>query len=490
MKPNIEIRKFIVLTVLAVVVYACDVRPAEEYVEDTGAANFVASFEVAAGVAAPWDADDKLVVIDSDNISHKFGLDMGATKNEGEFSGNISPKSTIKYVVYSSDSDNVIYNPETSEFAMTVPSSYTAKAAGSLVTANNAAIGVLMGSEVALKSVCGFVKFTVESNGQTLEQDGVIYELTDLKKVSFVSNEGKAFAGNIVARWTEGDTAPSYVSVENGASEISFRTRTIYTPEGHICYQAGDYYIPVIPQSYEDVTITVEDSDGKTAVAVKNRAIDVHAAMQSNLNIISWPTVVITVNLYSNSLTESQQHPAHTFPSVNLSVPRVSQTNQQVVAGASKKQEAVDMKEGDVTYQIWATNGYAKWTQSMGGSNCLTDITFNNYTPSWSYGGDVWTVGSPNGYAWVKIPGSNGILYKMEVEIMSYSKGPLCISEEVDSVTGQSISDIETFTTTGAMETYTAVIPKREPGTPFYICMGNGYGYRLRKWTMYYKIYD
>ena len=34
MKPNIEIRKFIVLTVLAMVAYGCDVRPAEEYVED------------------------------------------------------------------------------------------------------------------------------------------------------------------------------------------------------------------------------------------------------------------------------------------------------------------------------------------------------------------------------------------------------------------------------------------------------------------------
>ena len=485
-----KIRKFIVFTVLAMLAYGCDVRPAEEYVEDTGAANFIATFEVAAGIDAPWDADDKLVVIDSDNVSHKFGLDMGAAKDEGEFSGNISPKSTIKYVVYSHDSNDVTYNPETSEFSLTVPSSYTAKQAGALVTANNAAIGVLMGSEVSLKSVCGFVKFTVESNGQTLVQDGVTYQLTDLKQVTFVSNEGKAFAGNIVARWAEGDAAPAYVSVENGASEISFRTRTLSSPEGHIYYQAGDYYIPVIPQSYENVTITVEDSDGKKAVAIKNRAIDVHAAMSSNLNVISWPTVVINVNLYSNSLTESQQHPAHTFPSVNLSVPRVSQTNQQVVAGASKKQEVVDMKEGDVTYQIWATSGYAKWTQSIGGANCLTDITFNNYSSSWSYGGDVWTVGSPNGYAWVKIPGSNGILYKMDVEIMSYSKGPFSISKEVDSETGQSISDIETFTTTGAMVTYTAVIPKPEPGTPFYICMGNGYGYRLRKWTMYYKIYD
>ena len=77
-------RYFTVSVVLAVMTAGCDIRPAEEFVEDTGAANFVASFEVTAGVSAPWAADDRLVVIDSDNVSHKFGLDAGVLSNIAE----------------------------------------------------------------------------------------------------------------------------------------------------------------------------------------------------------------------------------------------------------------------------------------------------------------------------------------------------------------------------------------------------------------------
>ena len=485
-------RYFTVSVVLAVMTAGCDIRPAEEFVEDTGAANFVASFEVTAGVSAPWAADDRLVVIDSDNVSHKFGLDAGVSKEEGEFSGNISPKSTIKYVVYSNDSNSVTYDPATSEFSMEIPSSYTARDVNALVTANNAAVGTLMGSEVALKSVCGFVKFTLESNGQTLEQDGVTYELTDLKKVTFVSNDGKSFAGRIIAKWAEGEGAPAYVGVEDGVSEISFRTRSIATDDGSVYYQAGDYYIPVIPQNYEDVRILVEDSEGHSATAVESRALDVRTAMPSNLNVISWPTVVVTVNLQTTSLAESQTHPAHSFSSANLSVDRVSKTTQAKVDGASKKQQVVDMVEGGITYQIWATNGYAKYTSSINGSYCLQDILFNNYNASWSYGGDTWTVGSQNGYAWVKIPGYNGLLSKIEVEMASQTTtGPFSISTEVDPVTGESLSDIQKFVTkSGVFQVFTVAVPEHEPGTPFYICMGNGYNYRLRSWKLYYKVYQ
>ena len=105
-----KVRSLIIIAVWTTSIIGCDIRPAEEFIEDTGAANFVASFEVASGISAPWESDDKLIVIDSENISHKFGLDAGAKTDNGEFSGTISPKSRVKYIVYSNDVNDVFYD--------------------------------------------------------------------------------------------------------------------------------------------------------------------------------------------------------------------------------------------------------------------------------------------------------------------------------------------------------------------------------------------
>ena len=484
-------KRYIFLTAIVVAtVTGCDIRPAEEYIEDTGSANFVASFEVSGNMSALWNDGDNLLVIDSQNIPHRFGLDMGSETENGEFSGNISSKSTIKYVMYSGDFNSGSYDPESSEYSTTIPATYSAKTANALVTANNVAIGTLQGSEVDLKSVCGFVKFTLEPNGKTLEKDGITYDLTDLKKVVFRSNDGKSFAGDVVAKWSEEQGTPTLLRVDNGASEISFKTRTLTAPDGSIYYQAGDYYIPVIPQNYEDVSIIVEDAEGNVATAVKNRALDVHRAMTSGLNVIEWPTVVISVNFQTSSYSESQQHPAHSYTSANLSVDRVSLTTQTKVSGGSKKQQIVEMKEGDIVYEIWATNGIAKYTTSIGGAYCLQEVLFNNYNANWSYQNDTWVCGSANGYAWVKVPGNSGVLYKMDVEIFSMCEGPFSISRAVDPETGASLEDVQRFTTTKSAKTYTVAIPKHEPGEPLYICMGNGHTYRLRSWKLYYKVYE
>ena len=376
---------------------ACDITPAEETVADIGAANFVARFEVTGDVAAPWEASDKLIVIDSKNALHRFDLDTGAATSDGDFSGEITPGCQIKYVAFSSDADAILYNPEAESFTLTVPDTYTAKAADALVSGNNAAIGTLQGSEVLLKSVCGFVKFTLEPNGKTLEQGGVTYHLTDLKTVKFTDTDGKFFAGEVSATWPEGSTAPIYTEVKNGSSSITFRTRTIATTDGNIYYEAGDYYIPVVPQNYENVTIVVEDSDGHVATAVKDRALSVQQAMTSNLNAVSWPTIQLSVNLNCSSETESKTHPdVYGFPYAWYSVDRTSNTTGEFIPGTSQAKTAVEFTEGGVTYQLWATNGYARNEKS---AKVLGDMWLNFYDAARSIGGQPYKCGSPNGYA-------------------------------------------------------------------------------------------
>ena len=246
-------RIYILITAVATCLWACDVKPAEEEIANTGAANFTASFETPFGIPAYWEAGNKVVVVDSKDNLHRFDLDAGADKTAGEFSGTLSEDSQVKYVAFSHNADDFTYDAATESFTFKVPSLYNAKAAGALVSANNAAIGTLQGSEVALQSVCGFIKFVLEPNGKTLEQGGRTYQLTDLREISFTANDGKAFAGKVHARWPEGAAAPEFQDVEDGSSTITFHTRSIATPDGDIFYEAGDYFIPVVPQTYEDV---------------------------------------------------------------------------------------------------------------------------------------------------------------------------------------------------------------------------------------------
>ncbi len=481
---------FFIFSIAAIVFAACDILPAEEAIEDIGAANFVARFEVGQDVAAPWDASDKLVVIDTKNTLHRFGLDTGAKTDEGDFSGEITPGSRVKYVAFAPDADKIRYDSQSESFTLSIPEAYNAKAADALVSGNNAAIGTLQGSEVLLKSLCGFIKFTLEPNGKTLEQGGVTYQLTDLKTVTIKDADGKFFAGEIAATWPEGSTAPAFSGVENGSSSITFRTRTLTEPDGNIYYQAGDYYIPVAPQNYENVSVTVEDSDGHVATAVKNRAISVQQAMTSNLNTISWPTVVLSMNLNCSTATESQTHPdVFAFPMPWYSVDRVSNTTGEAIPGTSLKKTAVEFTEGGVTYQIWASNGYAKNEKS---SKVLGDIWINYYNAAQSIGGQPFMCGYPNGHAWIRIPPYSGVLYKIELQIMSTCTGPFCIANDVDPETGEPRDIIVSEPTTpkSAFNWFTLNLPDLKENMPAYICMGDGYSYRVRAWNLYYKVFE
>ena len=480
----------IFLALIAMMCISCDIIPAEEPVEENGATVFVASFQVPAGTNAMWNGSEKLIVVDSYDKTHKFSLDVGTGTSEGEFSGDITPGSVVKYVAYSSNPNMIQYDIESSAFTMDIPSVYTAKSAGTLVTANNAAIGILEGSGVELVSACGFIKFTLEHNGQKITQGGVSYPLTDVSKVTIKANDGLRLCGKVKARWSEETKTVSFESVSDGASSITFNSRSFKTPEGNIVYEAGDYYLPVVPQNYEDISIMVEDGEGNKATAVSKRALNVQTALTSNLSTISWPTVVIEVNLKCSTMTESaEKHPdINKWPKYNYEVDRVSETTGEVIKGEAMRYTVIPFRESGLDFQAWASEGYAKYHVS----SVIYDIIFNNYYTGWKNSGDLWTGGSKHGYAWIKVPEFNGVLYKMDVQVLSRSEGPVHIATSVNEETGAPEDIIYTIEKTpkNAFSVFSIPIALNKANIPYYIVFGDGYYYRCRSWKLYYKVYE
>ena len=477
------------IALLAAIAAGCDIKPAEEFVEDTGAVAFSAAFQSVRGVDAPWSASDKLMVIDTDNATHRFGMDTGAGSNNGEFSGDITPKTKIKFVAYANDINDISYTPEGDSFTMTIPDKYNAKAAGKLVTANNAAVGIQSGSEVEMKTLCGFIKFTVEANGKTIQKNGETFNLTDLKTVTFTSNDGTAFAGKLTAEWNNEEAFPEFKSISDGSATITFNTRTIMDAVGNIYYEAGDYYIPVAPQEYPDVNVTVEDFQGRKATAYKNRTINVQQAIASNLSSIEWPSVVIKAKFYGDTAEESKANPIYNIASSeNLSVGRTSLTTGKFIAGAAKTKTEVPFKMNDMEYSVWATYGYSR---ASGGAG-LAHFLLNNYNASWSYSGDKYLVGGTDGYAWIKIPAyTGGEIFKMVVSACSAGSGPFNVSTSVNPETGAGAADVaKPQSLTTGMKQYTIPIEGYPSDQVFYVCFGQGYTYKVQYIECYYKVYE
>lgn len=469
---------------------AC-IKPAEEIIEDTGGMIFSASFNVPAGMQALWSGNPGLIVVDSRDKVNRFSMDSGTGAPTAEFSGIISPSSTVKYVAYAEDLSNVSYDSATASFTLQVPAAHNAKAPSGLVAAGNAAIGILQGSEVELYSACGFLKFSLEPNGQVLNLGGVEHNLGDIRSITITDNDGKSLAGTIRARWSDETKSTICESIEEGSSTITFYANTLKTPEGEICYEAGEYCIPVIPQEYENISITVTDAEGRQAVAVRKRSVNVSESATSNLSGISWPTTVVSVNLKCASASESaNNHPdINAWPRYNYEVDRVSETTGQVKEGEAQRRTVVDFTEGGMNYQVWASEGYAKYVLSGG---VLIDILLNNYYTHWSNGGDKWTGGSTDGYAWIRIPEYNGVLYKVELEVLSRSQGPVHLALGVDAESGAPENVLYTLEKTpkSAFSVFSFPVLNGKVKTPYYLVFGDGYYYRVRSWKLYYKVYE
>lgn len=484
--------------------WACDVKPAEEEIANTGAANFTAYFEMPVGSgSALWEKGDKVVVVDTNNSLHRFDMDAGVSKEDGEFSGTVSEGSQVKYVVYSYDPTSVAYNPEAESFTLSIPAVYTAKDAGALVKANAAAIGIPLAADIALQSVCGFIKFTLPENGKTLELGGKTYNLTDIKKVTFTDADGKFFAGTLHASWPEGAPSPVFEAVENGESTITFRAHALATPDGETFYEAGDYFIPVAPQTYEHVSATVEDMDGNEALAVAERALDVQPAALSNMHEVAWPTIVISANFECNTKAESDSHTSinSNFVSANLSCDRAEIGNlTNIMEGGTKKKFEYAISEKDPNtdvsydYVFWTTNGIGRNTKSLGNNTYgLIDVIFNAYVASWARDGKNWIVGSQQEVAWIKFPAYDGILTKVRMYYYDNACGPWSVSAAVDPDTGLGTENMATgqiTTKTGTFKWLEALVPDAERGKSYYFVMGPGGQYRIRGWELTYKVFN
>ena len=227
---------------------ACDIIPAEETIEDVGVVSFTAEFQTPAGVYGNWMPGARLIAVDTKDVLNKFTMDVGGGRASAEFSGEVTPGSSVKYVAYASDANAIVYDKTSSIFSLTVPHVYSAKETGSLLTANNAAIVILQGGTVNLETVCAFLKFTLEPNGKTLSLSGMEYPLTDVRTITITADDGMPVAGKINAKWSEERASVTVESIGEGSSSITFHSCQITDNEGNIHYRAGDYYIPIIPR--------------------------------------------------------------------------------------------------------------------------------------------------------------------------------------------------------------------------------------------------
>ena len=470
---------------------ACDIIPAEETIEDVGVVSFTAEFQTPAGVYGNWMPGARLIAVDTKDVLNKFTMDVGGGRASAEFSGEVTPGSSVKYVAYASDANAIVYDKTSSIFSLTVPHVYSAKETGSLLTANNAAIGILQGGTVNLETVCAFLKFTLEPNGKTLSLSGMEYPLTDVRTITITADDGMPVAGKINAKWSEERASVTVESIGEGSSSITFHSCQITDNEGNIHYRAGDYYIPIIPREYQKLKALVEDKDGNKATAFSNRALNAQTAVTSDIHTISWPTKIISVNFKCSSKTESDtNHPEiMAWPKYNYEVDRVSETTGETKKGEAQRKTIISFTEGEVTYQVWASEGYAKYFVS---GNILYDILLNNYYTGWSNSGDKWTGGSMHGYAWIKIPEINGVLNKIELEVLSRSTGPVHLATDVNPDTGEPKGTLYTIPTTAKSSFKIETIPVdiERANIPYYLIFGDGYYYRVRSWKLYYKIFE
>lgn len=487
--------KLISISLLAAIAAGCEVLPAEEPIAETGMAAFTASFETLKDVPATWAKGDRLQVIDSEGAMARFTLDNTVGDgNRGEFSGEITPKTTIRKIIYA-PGNNVEYDMDNMEFSVTIPSTYSPKGPG-VVSANNASIGDISGTEVQLKTVGGYLKLNLVSNGEKVETGGKSYELTDIKKVVVSSGDGKKMAGTVKVSWPDGDKAPKTIDVTSGTNTITFNTKAINTTDGRVVYVAGEYYLPVIVNNYEGVTVTVTDDKGNETVSATGKTFNVERAAMSNGGDIEWPTITLKAQFVGTDATFKASGINGTgFGSNNLGCDRWEIATGKMEAGKTTKRKelsftnkVLDLNTGltnEYKYSSWTTMGMGESTSS---SKCVAFL-FNTYNAKWTYNNIDYRVGTQAEWGWIKLPAQDGVLSKLVISISSGNSGPVTVCDEVDEDGHPAGNILAEFNTTTAYQNYTITIPGAVEGVPYYIVLGEGHTYRIQNWTIYYKVY-
>ena len=251
-------------------------------------------------------------------------------------------------------------------------------------------------------------------------------------------------------------------------------------------------WLSVDTKSYTGAEKTVSITTLGTNMQTVDRTATLRFAITDEIYAdltITQEAVKIVDKVIEVTVNDGNSHPdINAFDQPWFSVDRKSLDTGDIIPGTSKKGTVVEFTDGGITYQLWATNGYAQ--NKVGGK--AIDIWFNYYELGKSVGGKKYDCGSPNGYAWIRFPEFNGMLYKIEFMVMSPSKGPFCLARAVNPDTGEATDVIETVETTkpSAFDTVTFNLENQQPNTPYYICMGDGYSYRVRSWKLYYKAYE
>lgn len=236
------------------------------------------------------------------------------------------------------------------------------------------------------------------------------------------------------------------------------------------------------------VKITTLDTNMQTVDRTATLRFAITDELYADLTITQ-EAVKIVDKVIEVTVNDGNSHPdINAFDQPWFSVDRKAVDTGDIIPGTSQKGTVVEFTDGGITYQLWATNGYGQ--NKVGGK--AIDIWFNYYELNKSVGGKKYDCGSPNGYAWIRFPEFNGMLYKIDFMVMSPSKGPFCLAKSVNPDTGEAVEVIETVETTkpSAFDTVTFNLENQQPNTAYYICMGDGYSYRVRSWKLYYKAYE
>lgn len=220
-----------------------DPQPQEEVLVDVsltaGVEDSADTKVFSSGNTFKWNGSaDKLAVfanVSGDIRLYQFDKASGSSATSAEFTGRVPEGCTLKYASYAYSADRTCVNDVLGLFL----GDQTCDAVNS-VPHNTPLYGIISGGSVTMKSPCAFMKVMLPKK----------LDDTNLEIYSGVTVSAANCAGN----FTVDLTTPATPVVSSGdASSVSI------TPKSS---RSGYVYVPILPGTYDDITIEVAYNDG------------------------------------------------------------------------------------------------------------------------------------------------------------------------------------------------------------------------------------
>lgn len=221
------------------------------------------------GTDVLWSQDDAIAVYGGDATEPEtFTLTNGAGTASAVFSGEIE-QATCYGAVYPYGAVTACeLSPSNASFTVTIPNEQTATP-GSFGPGENVSVAFTTNESLIFRNVCGYMGVYVTDN-----------DVTSLT----ISDSNKNLTGSVKVNCNE-------QGITSTTRESGFKNVTLTGP-----LNAGNtYYIPVIPGTYERVSVRFLHTDGKTTTFTSNAFIEVERTKRSN--IFSGSTAICQLTL-------------------------------------------------------------------------------------------------------------------------------------------------------------------------------------------------